>query len=100
MQREGTDEGLSGHQRRIDMAAVRTSFDDTSAGISRLAMNDRVLRQAEGSFPLVIRTLDAIHLATAEEWSQDVGRQDVAIWSLDRQMNRCAGAMGFQTPLL
>jgi predicted nucleic acid-binding protein len=87
---------LTGEQ----VAAVRQSFESTSAGMVRLKINEAVQRRAEGSFPLVIKTLDALHLATAMEWSGTDRFQNMEIWTLDRQFNLCASAMGFVTPLL
>jgi hypothetical protein len=82
------------------VAAVRQSFESTAANMVRLKLNDAVQRRAESSFPLVIRTLDALHLSTAIEWAGSDRFQSMEIWTLDRQFNLCASAMGFVTPLL
>ena len=86
---------LTGEQ----VAAVRQSFETTAATVLRLKLNDAVQRRAEGSFPLVIRTLDALHLSTALEWVGTNRTSTMEIWTLDRQFNLCASAMGFVTPL-
>jgi len=87
---------LTGEQ----VAAVRQSFEATAATLVRLKLNESVQRRAEGSFPLVIRALDAIHLSTALEWLGADRPSAMEIWTLDRQFNLCASAMGFVTPLL
>ncbi len=81
-------------------AAVRQSFELTSATLLRFKLNEAVQRRAEGSFPLVIRTLDALHLSTALEWVGPNRTSTMEIWTVDRQFNLCASAMGFVTPLL
>ena len=55
---------------------------------------------AEGSFPLVVRSLDALHLASAAVWCDADQPSELALWSLDRQMGFRAAAMGFSAPLL
>jgi len=82
------------------VAEVRQSFESTAATISRLRLNEAVQRQAEGSFPLVLGTLDTLHLSTALEWVAPGRTSTMEIWTLDRQFNLCASAMGFVTPLL
>ena len=82
------------------IASLRQSFELTAATMLQLKLNDSVQRRAEGSFPLIIRTLDAIHLSTAIEWSGTDRFQAIEIWTLDHQFNLCASAMGFVTPLL
>ena len=96
--------------RVLDRMRLRRELDDATLalakgrflalfnGLSLLPLDDQVKRRAAASFPTVIGTLDAIHLASAELWSQGTG-EDVAVFSLDRQMNTCAKAMGLATPL-
>jgi hypothetical protein len=63
-----------------------------------------VLRRAEGPYPVVVRSLDALHLASAEQWLQaEVPAGDpalISLWSLDTRMNQCAALLGFTTPLM
>lgn len=96
--------------RVLDRHRLIGELDDEGAGVVKglfrrlvggmvlLPLDDQVKRRAAASFPTVIGTLDAIHLASAELWSQGTG-EDVAVFSLDRQMNTCAKAMGLATPL-
>jgi Predicted nucleic acid-binding protein, contains PIN domain len=80
--------------------ALRRAFAEMGQAIDRLRLNEAVLRRAEGSFPLVVRSLDALHLASAALWCEPEAYSEMEVWSLDRQMNLCAAAMGFITPLL
>lgn len=79
-------------------ASVRVRFAKFAEVVFGLRMNDLVLRRAAGPFPLVVRTLDAIHIATAEQWL--LPNDEVALYSYDRQMNLCAAQLGFGTPFL
>jgi predicted nucleic acid-binding protein len=79
---------------------IRRAFDELGRSMDRLRLGEAVLRRAEGSFPLVVRSLDALHLASATVWCDAESPSELALWSLDRQMNLCAAAMGFATPLL
>jgi hypothetical protein len=77
------------------------------AGLDLVALTDEVKARAKGSFPVVVRTLDALHLSTAELLSQapderseaHAGPERVHFYSFDGGMNRCALAMGFAAPL-
>lgn len=95
----------TGRLSPVDATEVRHNFARVGAGIKRLRLTDTVLRRAEGPYPLVIRTLDAIHLASAELWIGEASDShadpgNLSIWSLDERMNHCASQLGFQTPLL
>lgn len=54
-------------------------------------VNDRVLTAAGSMLPANIRSLDAIHLATAEQLGADLAR----IVTYDDRMSRAARALGF-----
>ncbi len=79
---------------------IRRGFDATMSGVDRLRLTDSILRRAEGSFPLVIRTLDALHLSSAVAWLGTDDPSTMSIWTFDRQFNLCAAALGFITPFL
>lgn len=55
-------------------------------------VNDRVLSAAGSMLPANIRSLDAIHLATAQLLGADLGR----IVTYDERMSRAARALGLQ----
>jgi predicted nucleic acid-binding protein len=54
-------------------------------------VSDRVLNAAGSLLPHDIRSLDAIHLATAQQFGADVAR----IVTYDERMSRAAEALGF-----
>lgn len=71
------------------------------AGVAVLALTERVKTRAGESFPVVVKTLDALHVATALVYADTyVGGDDrLLVFSHDAAMNRCAAALGFATPL-
>lgn len=67
-------------------------------------MSEAVYRRAEGPCPLVVRSLDTLHLAGTGFWLSETEHANdpaaLAVWTLDERMNHCAAQLGFQTPLL
>ena len=59
-----------------------------------IALDDEVLRRAEGVFSVALKALDAIHLASAMAW-RDHNRQDLAFATHDDKLARAARAAGF-----
>lgn len=86
------------------VTAARRRFALLATRIASIRLTESVLRRAEGPFPVVVRTLDALHLASAELWLRvelpagDPGR--MSLWSRDTRMNQCAALLGFTTPLM
>jgi hypothetical protein len=73
--------------------------------VAEVRQNDsgvRLVDYPSEPYPVLIRSPDAIHLASAEQWlnaefpAGEPGR--VSIWSLDSRMNQCAALLGFETP--
>ena len=84
------DEGLAEAVSRI--TACYSSF--------RVYLLDEEIKQAAaGPFPTVIGTLDALHLACARRAARHYPGETLLIYSYDRQMNLCARALWFSTPL-
>lgn len=82
---------------------LRALIDEGDAGLARgrealrrvnlLRVNDRVLNAAGALLPSELRSLDAIHLATALQLGEDV-RQLV---TYDERMSTAARALGLRT---
>lgn len=70
-------------------AAVRAGQDVLSR-IELVRINDRVLASAGGLLPTELRSLDAIHLATAQQLDADLAR----VVTYDGRMAEAAEAMG------
>jgi predicted nucleic acid-binding protein len=69
--------------------AVRRA-DDVLARIELARINDRVLRVAGTMLPAELRSLDAIHLATAQQFAEELR----AVVTYDDRMAIAAGALG------
>jgi predicted nucleic acid-binding protein len=77
------------------LAHLLTAFRAIADGFHIIELTDGVKERAAEPFPTVIGTLDAIHLSSAALWAEPQGRRSLTILTADRQMERCAGAMGF-----
>jgi len=90
MQRELSDDGVVEAYGRLDRLLQGIDLVELSRGVK--------VRAAE-SFPVVIGTLDALHIATALLWARDTapeegGAENVHVFSHDTAMNTCARAVG------
>jgi predicted nucleic acid-binding protein len=63
------------------------------ARVDLVRMNERVLNAAGALLPLQVRSLDAIHLATAQELGADLGH----IVTYDDRMVEAANELGLRT---
>ncbi len=79
------------HQRKL----AGSHGDTASALLGRIALlelSPPVLSRALGAFPVPVRTLDALHLASVDYLRQD--GQSVELATYDRRMSDAARAMG------
>ena len=60
----------------------------------RLMPSLSILRRAGEPYPVALKTLDAVHLATALMW-RDRRAPDLVFATHDRQLGRAALALGF-----
>jgi predicted nucleic acid-binding protein len=67
-------------------------------GITLLALTRSVKQRAMGAFPVSVKTLDALHLASALAYADSFADQTVLMFTHDVAMNRCAAALGFAAP--
>jgi hypothetical protein len=74
-------------------------LDDVLTGVSTLALSDTIKKRASDPFPVHIKTLDALHLASALTFSAAHAEETVLVFSHDAGMNRGALALGFLAPL-
>jgi len=76
------------------LAAAKENLEILTGGMHVIEMTEAVKERARGTFPTIIGTLDAIHLATALLWRNE--SSPITIASHDRQMNTCARALKFE----
>ena len=81
-----------------EVAVAREALREVHAGLSIVPLSAAVKRRAAGSFPTVLGTLDAMHLATALLWAEQAG-EPLAVYTHDRQLGTGARALGFEAPL-
>jgi len=67
-------------------------------GVSLLQLSEKVKKRSSETFPVVIKTLDALHLSSALIFQTAKPDETVSIFSYDKGMNRCARALGIYVP--
>jgi hypothetical protein len=67
-------------------------------GISLILLSPRVKKRAGQSFPLIVRTLDALHLSSANIYREENSDQTILFFTYDNQLNRCAQALEYTVP--
>ena len=75
-----------------ELAQLREQADRNLATLNLVPIDRAVLRRAGGAFPGPVKTLDAIHLATALLWDEQAG--EIVFLTLDRQLANAARACG------
>ena len=81
MEGELDDEGV---------AIAVTRLKKVLSGISLLQLSIAVKKRAMDAFPVSIKTLDALHLASALVFSEIIKDERVLVFTFDSAMNRCA----------
>ena len=81
-----------------DFIQANTRLNEVLSGISLLALSTAVKKRAMAAFPVHVKTLDALHLASALEYADASPGRNLLIFSFDTGMNRCAYALGFTAP--
>ena len=85
------DEGLD----QDEILARRLVLFQQLRRMSKIAVARSVLDRAGSSFPLPVKTLDAIHLATALQL-RERRYHELVFATHDRQQGRAAAALGFE----
>jgi predicted nucleic acid-binding protein len=94
-QRLRLDGGLDDHNLAEAVSRIAACYSSF-----RVYLLDAEIKQAAaGPFPTVIGTLDALHLACARRAARHYPGETLLVFSYDRQMNLCAQALGYSTPL-
>ena len=94
---------LNGDLDDDGFVAATDRLEAVLAGVAVVDLSRAVRTRAMGSFPVVVKTLDALHLATALLYAEShldaAASEKVLLFSHDVAMNRCAAALGFPVPL-
>jgi len=82
---------------------ARERLDSVLAGVTLLKLTERVKTRAMDAVPVIVKTVEALHLTSAltyrESYLDDESGETLLLFSHDEAMNRCARALGFATPL-
>gem|GEM_PF-3456010 len=74
------------------------SLEGMLAEIELVQLDPWIKRRAMEAFPAHVKTLDALHLATALAIAAHFRSQTVVVLSYDQTMNRAAKAVGLAAP--
>lgn len=77
-----------------ELAEVKQNFQRIVDGLHIIELTQSVKTKAAGSFPTVIGTLDALHLASLLIWKESASEERFLLLSADQQMLTCATALG------
>jgi hypothetical protein len=79
----------------MTVAVRRRAVYDLLESMEIAAVTSTVLARAAQPFPTALRTLDAIHLATALLWKEQTGKE-IAMATHERALAVAAQAMGLR----
>jgi uncharacterized protein len=79
----------------IETATRRKTLIEFLSRLDFLAVNRAVLDRARGSFPVVVRSLDAIHVATAEVIALEAN-EPLEFWTHDQRQAIAALSRGLE----
>ena len=86
---------LMGQATEVEAASRQRSLEELLRHVNLIDVSPRVLQSASGSFPVPLKTLDAIHLATAMSWREAEG-EPLVFATHDRKLGLAARATGFR----
>jgi predicted nucleic acid-binding protein len=92
---------LLGELNDTEAAAKTKQLIDVVARINLIPVSDSVIELARASFPVGVRALDAIHVASAQVLKAEVG--EIEFWTHDRRqadaaLSRGLEVRGLETP--
>ncbi len=77
------------------LSEYQSAFAEFCASISIISLNTAIIEKASSFFPTIIGSLDAIHLASAFLWKEEM-RHDVYMLTHDSQLAIASKAMGIK----
>lgn len=66
--------------------------------VSIILLSPKVKKRSAEAFPVIIKTLDALHLSSALIFQEARQEESLLIFLYDIGMNRCAKSLGFTVP--
>lgn len=83
-----------------EMVEATARLDTVLTHINLIEMSARIKKRAMEAFPLHVKTLDALHMATMLILAGEHKQETLSLFSYDRGMNLCARALGLHAALL
>ena len=80
------------------LVAAYDKLSNILAGTELMVLVPSIKLRAMEAFPVHVKTLDALHLATALAVAAHFADEVVAVFSYDQTMNRTAKALGLAAP--
>jgi hypothetical protein len=74
---------------------ARERLEEIMGTVSLIALSSSVKKRAMDAFPVSIKTLDALHIASLLIFNDVRPEETVLVFSFDSGMNRFANALGF-----
>jgi predicted nucleic acid-binding protein len=87
-------ERLVGRLNDAKTAVKRKELTDLLAMLDLFAVDNDVIDRARGSFAVIVRALDAIHVATAEILVAEAGGEALEFWTHDARQATAALSRG------
>ncbi len=87
---------LQGSFNDKELAAFVQEIEEVIRRLSEIAIGRAVLHRAAQSYPTVVGTLDAIHLASASLW-RDRNQKEIVFLTHDAQQGLAARAIGIRS---
>ncbi len=78
-----------------EIAERHAAFHKTLRTLHLFKFTDAIVQRACESFPITLKSLDAIHLSTATLWKQEENT-DILFLTHDIQLSKAARALGFE----
>ncbi len=72
-------------------------FQETLAGVFLIPVSQSIIRRASRSYPVLLKTLDALHLATLEYVSESDHPDEWTLLSADSNLSKAAKLLGYRT---
>ncbi|MDF3818998.1 type II toxin-antitoxin system VapC family toxin [Leptospira sp. 96542] len=86
---------LQGALNDLEVVDLKDELNELLKKVEIIELSSRIITRAKGSFPVVVRTLDALHLATAEAWGKYLDKQ-VTVVTHDKQMSLASKSIGLE----
>lgn len=91
---------IEGELNDESLVEATSRLDEALSGVDFLELDAAVKKRAMEAFPIHVKTLDALHLASALQLLVEEPADGIVVFSHDRTFNLCARALGFNAALL